>query len=70
MTAYVIVDIGVTDPVRYEDYKTMAAPTIGVYGGRYVARGGATAARRTAGRPRSPVWSFWSLPMWNRRKNG
>ena len=42
MTAYVIVDIAVQDPVRYEDYKAMAAPTIGLYGGRYVARGGAT----------------------------
>jgi uncharacterized protein (DUF1330 family) len=41
MTAYVIVDIAVHDPVRYEDYKTMAGPTVGLYGGRYVARGGA-----------------------------
>ncbi len=40
MPAYVIVDIEITDPVRYERYKAMAAPTIGLYGGRYVARGG------------------------------
>lgn len=42
MTAYVIVDINVTDPVRYKDYKTLAAPTVELYGGRYIARGGRT----------------------------
>jgi uncharacterized protein (DUF1330 family) len=42
MTAYVIVDINVTDPVRYEDYKNLAAPTVELYGGKYIARGGRT----------------------------
>lgn len=42
MTAYVIVDINVTDPVRYEEYKKLAAPTVELYGGRYIARGGRT----------------------------
>jgi uncharacterized protein (DUF1330 family) len=42
MTAYVIVDINVTDPVRYEDYKRLAAPTVELYGGKYIARGGRT----------------------------
>ncbi len=42
MAAYVIVDIEVTDPVRYEDYKSLAAPTVAAYGGKYVVRGGAT----------------------------
>ncbi len=42
MAAYVIVDIEVTDPVRYEDYKELAAPTVAAYGGKYVVRGGAT----------------------------
>ena len=42
MTAYVIVDIDVTDPVRYEDYKRLAAPTVEQYGGKYIARGGKT----------------------------
>lgn len=40
MAAYVIVDIQVTDPVRYEDYKKLAAPTVAAYGGTYVVRGG------------------------------
>jgi len=42
MTAYVIVDINLTDPVRYEDYKNLAAPTVEMYGGKYIARGGKT----------------------------
>jgi len=42
MTAYVIVDIKVADPVRYEDYKMLAAPTVELYGGKYIARGGKT----------------------------
>ena len=42
MTAYVIVDINVTDPVRYADYKQLAAPTVELYGGKYIARGGTT----------------------------
>lgn len=42
MTAYVIVDITVTDPVRYEEYKNQAAPTVALYGGKYIARGGRT----------------------------
>jgi uncharacterized protein (DUF1330 family) len=43
MPAYVIVDIEVTDPSGYEGYKQMAPPTLAVYAGRYLARGGATA---------------------------
>jgi len=41
MSAYVIVDITVTDPVRYESYKPQAAATVAAFGGRYLARGGA-----------------------------
>jgi uncharacterized protein (DUF1330 family) len=42
MTPYVIVDINVTDPIRHEDYKRLAAPTVELYGGKYIARGGKT----------------------------
>jgi uncharacterized protein (DUF1330 family) len=41
MPAYVIVDIDVTDPVRYEDYKRLASASIAAHGGRYLVRGGA-----------------------------
>lgn len=42
MSVYVIVQIDVTDPVAYERYKQLAAPTVGQYDGRYVVRGGTT----------------------------
>jgi uncharacterized protein (DUF1330 family) len=40
MAAYVIANIDVKDPVRYEDYKKMSPTSIQQYGGRFVARGG------------------------------
>jgi len=42
MPAYVIVDIDVTDPTGYEEYKRLAPPSLALYGGRYLARGGNT----------------------------
>jgi uncharacterized protein (DUF1330 family) len=42
MTAYVIVDIDVHDPVGYEEYKRLAPPIIAAFGGTYLARGGRT----------------------------
>ena len=42
MAAYVIVDIQVTDPVGYEEYKKLAPPIVAAYGGKYLARGGKT----------------------------
>jgi uncharacterized protein (DUF1330 family) len=40
MAALVIVDIGIKDPVRYAEYKRLAAPTVTAHGGRYLVRGG------------------------------
>ena len=40
MPAYVVVEIEVQDPSRYERYKQLAPPTIAAYGGRYLVRGG------------------------------
>jgi uncharacterized protein (DUF1330 family) len=42
MSAYVIVDIVVTDPTAYEQYKQLAAASIARHGGKYIARGGRT----------------------------
>jgi uncharacterized protein (DUF1330 family) len=41
MPAYVVVDIQVQDPARYEEYKRQAAPSVTAFGGRYLVRGGA-----------------------------
>lgn len=40
MAAFLIVDIEITDPIRYEEYRRLAAPTVGAFGGKYVVRGG------------------------------
>ena len=40
MTAYIILDIEVNDPVRYAAYKDLATPTVAQYGGKYIVRGG------------------------------
>ena len=42
MPAYVINDMEVTDPVRFEDYKKLSPATVARFGGRFLARGGAT----------------------------
>ena len=40
MPAYIIVEIEITDPVGYEEYKKEAAATVTQYGGKYIVRGG------------------------------
>lgn len=40
MSAYIILDIQVTDPAGYEEYKKLGPPTVSLYDGRYIARGG------------------------------
>ena len=42
MAAYVIVQVEVNDPVRYDDYKKMVPPSIAKFGGRFLVRGGKT----------------------------
>jgi len=51
MPAYVLVEIDIKDPVRYEDYKRLAAPTVGAHGGRYIVRGGKTDVLEGARQP-------------------
>ena len=43
MPAYIVVNCEVTDPVKYDQYKALAPAAIARHGGRYLARGGATA---------------------------
>jgi len=40
MTAYTVVEIDVTDPEGYEEYRRLAAPTVINSGGKYIVRGG------------------------------
>ena len=40
MPAFVIANVTIEDPVRYEDYKRMVPATLAPFGGRFIARGG------------------------------
>ena len=40
MSAYIIADIQVSDPVAYDDYRPLAAASIARFGGRFIVRGG------------------------------
>jgi uncharacterized protein (DUF1330 family) len=44
MKAYIIVDVIVTDPVRYEDYKKLTLASLRPFDGKFIVRGGATEA--------------------------
>ena len=41
MAGYIIVEIDVTDPAVYEEYRQSAGPTVVAHGGKYLVRGGA-----------------------------
>jgi uncharacterized protein (DUF1330 family) len=40
LPAYVINDMEITDPLRFEDYKRLSPSSVAAYGGRFLARGG------------------------------
>ena len=40
MAAYIIVDLEITEPIEYEEYKKRAGATVEKYGGKYIVRGG------------------------------
>ena len=42
MAAYVINDMEVTDAVTFDEYRKLSPATVALYGGRFLARGGAT----------------------------
>jgi uncharacterized protein (DUF1330 family) len=64
MSAYVIVDIAIQDAVTYERYKQLAPPSIAIYGGRYLVRGGTTAALEGTWKPeRFVILEFASAEM-------
>ena len=42
MSAYVVVQVDIKDPVRYADYKEMVPASLEKYGGKFLVRGGKT----------------------------
>lgn len=43
MTAYMIAQVDVNDPEKFEAYRALVPGTLEKYGGRYIVRGGETA---------------------------
>lgn len=41
MAAYVLVEVEVTDPATYEEYKQLTPASLVAYGGKFIVRGGA-----------------------------
>jgi uncharacterized protein (DUF1330 family) len=41
MAAYLVVDIEITNPAQFDEYRKLAPAAIAKYGGRYIIRGGA-----------------------------
>jgi len=42
MAAYVLVDVEITDPIEFDDYRKKVPASLAAYGGRFIIRGGAT----------------------------
>jgi len=55
MAAYVLVEVEITDPVRYAEYVKSVPPSIARYGGRFVVRGGRAELLEGAGEPKRIV---------------
>lgn len=55
MPAYVVIDVTVTDPLRYESYKPLGGLATAKYGGRFLARGGASETLEGAWSPKRLV---------------
>ena len=55
MKAYVLGDIEMRDPARYEEYRKQVLPTIEKYGGRFLVRGGAAEVVEGDWKPRRIV---------------
>ena len=62
MPAFVIVDITVEDPETYARYREMVPPSIAAYGGRFLARGGATETLEGTWSPRRLVLLEFPTP--------
>jgi uncharacterized protein (DUF1330 family) len=44
MAGYILAEVQVTDPERYEEYRRQVEGTIAAYGGKYLVRGGQSEA--------------------------
>jgi uncharacterized protein (DUF1330 family) len=55
MSAYVIVEVSVTDPQLFQEYAKGVPATIAAYGGKYLVRGGAMESKEGGWTPKRVV---------------
>jgi uncharacterized protein (DUF1330 family) len=55
MSAYLFVNIEITDPAGFDAYRKAVSPTIAAHGGRYITRGGPTEVLEGDWQPRRVV---------------
>jgi uncharacterized protein (DUF1330 family) len=71
MSAYVIFDVDIPDPARYQEFTTGVKPTLDKAGAKYLARGGAHKVYECDWEPRRIVLlEFPSLEAWEGFYNG
>ena len=64
MTAYIIVELEITDAACYDDYKKLVPPTLAAYGGKFIVRGGSCETLEGSWQPqRMVVLQFPSLAL-------
>jgi hypothetical protein len=68
MSAYVIVEIDIVDPIGYEEYKKQASATVAQHGGKYIVRGGKPKHSRAIGTRSGSL--FFSSNRCTAPKNG
>jgi uncharacterized protein (DUF1330 family) len=55
MPAYIIVQVEVSEPAGYDDYKKMVPSSLAAYGGRFAVRGGACETLEGSWQPKRVV---------------
>ena len=55
MSAYIVVQVVVTEPAGYDEYKKMVPSSLAAYGGKFVVRGGACETLEGSWQPRRLV---------------
>lgn len=55
MAAYCIVDVNVTDPALFEEYRKLVPASLEKHGGRFLVRGGQTSVREGDWQPKRMV---------------
>jgi uncharacterized protein (DUF1330 family) len=78
MPAYIIVEVEVKDPEKYEDYKKLTPASLEPYGGKFIVRGGKAELIEGDEKPNRIVIlefensekakAWWNSPLYNEAK--